>query len=438
MKHRPPSGAGSTGLQATTAYRSPAPRRTRRPQGTLPNEPPAGSVVESESPAGDNGALTAPPLAAPGAGDNVAGVRLEVCRDGGGGRNGSRSGMPVNGNSTGSNPPHPIAGQAPSEAIVPMTPHSGVRVLYIGGWGRSGSTLLDLMLGQAPGVFSAGEVREIWQSGLVENRPCGCQRPFRDCPFWKQVGQQGFGGWDKIALREVLGLRYSLDRPWSFPVVPLRSLARPVAARVRTYTAVLERLYEAIAEVSESSIIVDSSNLPSHAFLLNTIPAVDLRVIHLVRDSRGVAFSWRKQVEKERPDGPPAYLPRYSPGASSLRWVLYNGLTQALKSMRVPYVMVRYEDLMRSPHNVIGRALRHAGLTGGAAEPGYIEGHRARLAANHTVEGNPMRFVTGELTIRADEQWRREMTAGERRLVTALTLPLLAAYGYSVNGQRQA
>ncbi len=118
-----------------------------------------------------------------------------------------------------------------------------MRILYIGGWGRSGSTLLDLMLGQAPGVFSAGEIREIWQSGLVENRPCGCEQPFRDCSFWQAVGEAGFGGWDRIPLREILRLRYSLDRPWSIPAVPLRRLVAPVGARIQAYTETLQRLY---------------------------------------------------------------------------------------------------------------------------------------------------------------------------------------------------
>jgi len=75
-------------------------------------------------------------------------------------------------------------GQELPEDTPPKPPDAAIRVLYIGGWGRSGSTLLDLILGQAPGLFSAGEVREIWQSGLAENRLCGCERPFRDCSFW--------------------------------------------------------------------------------------------------------------------------------------------------------------------------------------------------------------------------------------------------------------
>jgi hypothetical protein len=313
-------------------------------------------------------------------------------------------------------------------------PGSAVRVLYVGGWGRSGSTLLDLMLGQAPGVLSAGEIREIWQSGLVENRPCGCERPFRDCPFWQAVGDAGFGGWDQIPLSEILRLRYSLDRPWSFPALPLGRLVDPIGTRIQAYTETLRRLYEAIAEVSGASVIVDSSNLPSHAFLLRSMPAIDLRMIHLVRDSRAVAFSWRKQVEKRRSDAPSAYLPQYDLGSSSVRWMLYNGLTQAFRPLHVPYAFVRYEDLVSTPYDVIGRLLRHAGLTGAAAEPSYIEGNMVRLEPNHTVEGNPMRFVNGELELRADQGWRDHMPSRDRRVVTALTLPLLAAYGYRVNG----
>ena len=179
------------------------------------------------------------------------------------------------------------------------TPSRGtVQVRYIGGFGRSGSTMLDLMLGQAPGVFSAGEVREIWQSGLVENRPCGCEQPFRDCSFWQAVGDAGFGGWDRVPLSDILRLRYSLDRPWSFLPLPVSGMVGSLRARIQEYTGTLERLYRAIAEVSGASVIVDSSNLPSHAFLLRTMPAIDLRLIHLVRDSRAVAWSWQKRVEK--------------------------------------------------------------------------------------------------------------------------------------------
>ena len=68
----------------------------------------------------------------------------------------------------------------------------GVKVLYIGGLGRSGSTLLDRMLGQLPGFFSAGEIRDLWQRGLRENALCGCGAPFKECEVWTRVGKEAY------------------------------------------------------------------------------------------------------------------------------------------------------------------------------------------------------------------------------------------------------
>jgi len=52
------------------------------------------------------------------------------------------------------------------------------------------------------------------------------------------------------------------------------------------------------------------------------------------------------------------------------------------------------------------------------------------LGVHHTVAGNPMRFTVGTTPVRLDEAWRREMPAGRRRLVSAITAPLRRRYGY--------
>ena len=93
------------------------------------------------------------------------------------------------------------------------------RLLFIAGWGRSGSTLLDRILGQVPGVFSAGELRDIWRRGALEDRLCGCGSPFRECAVWRKVGEVAFGGWDAIDLVEAQALRDRLDRPWATPLL---------------------------------------------------------------------------------------------------------------------------------------------------------------------------------------------------------------------------
>src|SRR5712692_7027193 len=190
-------------------------------------------------------------------------------------------------------------------------PQPGLRVLYIGGWGRSGSTLLDRMLGQVPGFFSLGEVREIWQSGLRENRLCGCGASFRECPFWTRVGAEAFGGWDRLPLEEVLKLWHAYDRPWALPRLLRRHPTAGTSGGLRRYLSILERVYRTLGDVSEAKVLVDSSKLPSHALLVRMLPGVDLRLVHLIRDSRGVRPMAAVQ-RGDQPD-PPGWHPLHPP-----------------------------------------------------------------------------------------------------------------------------
>ena len=66
-------------------------------------------------------------------------------------------------------------------------------MLVIVGTGRSGSTLLGRLLGALPGAVHVGEVRFLWQRGLIEARLCGCGVPVPECPFWRTVLAEAYG-----------------------------------------------------------------------------------------------------------------------------------------------------------------------------------------------------------------------------------------------------
>ncbi len=98
-----------------------------------------------------------------------------------------------------------------ANAQVPGHPEP-VRVLYIGGSGRSGSTLVERMLGALPGVCNVGEVVLMWERGLLRGERCGCGIPLPQCPFWRAVGDVAFGGWEAFNVQEFLALKRSVDR----------------------------------------------------------------------------------------------------------------------------------------------------------------------------------------------------------------------------------
>jgi Sulfotransferase family len=311
------------------------------------------------------------------------------------------------------------------------------RVVYLGGLGRSGTTLMERLLAELPGACSVGEIVHLWQRGVLEQELCGCGRPFGQCEFWREVGEVAFGGWDRLDVRRVTELRAAVDRNRRIPQLagPLQSAV--FKRSVSEYTAHYLRLYSAIGQVSGCPVVVDSSKHPSLAFCLRERPELDLRVIHVVRDSRAVAYSWTRRVS--RPDSAEtSFMERYSPAAAAREWNVHNGALQFLAGRGVPTMRVRYEDLVADPPAVLTSMARFAGLQVGPGDLDFVGldagVHSARLRAGHTASGNPMRFSTGQITISPDERWRSAMPATQRRTVTALTLPLLARYGYARRG----
>ncbi len=307
-----------------------------------------------------------------------------------------------------------------------------LRVIYLGGLGRSGSTLLERLLGELPGACAAGEVVHMWQRGIVENERCGCGREFRSCGFWSQVGKAAFGGWENVQVDRFAELRASVDRTRFIPL-----LAGPLPARMRRsldeYTDYYVRVYRAIAEVSGRPAVIDSSKHASLAFCLSRRPEVDLRVIHLVRDSRAVAYSWTTTVA--RPDASAeSYMTTYRPLRAAGQWNTQNGALQLLARRGTPVLRVRYEDLVGSVEQTMLTLGQFAGLPSGDGGLDFLgsdgESRCAVLHEAHTASGNPMRFSSGTVTIRGDERWRTAMPYSDRRTVTAMTLPLLSHYGY--------
>jgi hypothetical protein len=310
-----------------------------------------------------------------------------------------------------------------------------VKLLYIGGFGRSGSTLVERILGQIPGFCSAGEVVFIWQRGLVENQLCGCGAAFSDCDFWTRVGKTAFGGWDQIDGAEMVALQHQVDRNRYIPAMVVPRLRPGAAAALDRYTDALSRLYRGIREVSGDRVVIDASKHASTAYLLRRVPGLDLRVVHLVRDARGVAYSWTKEVRK--PEVADGYMPIYRPSSSGLQWLSYNLLFDAFGVLDDSMVL-RYEESLADPRGTVERILAHAGEHRAAEDLSFLHGGWVELGVDHTVAGNPMRFHQGRLDLRLDEAWRQQLPERDRRVVSALTFPLQARYGYPIRPTKSA
>lgn len=314
-----------------------------------------------------------------------------------------------------------------------MDERERIDVLFIAGTGRSGSTILDRIVGANEGFCSVGELRNVWKLSFVENHLCGCGRPFRECPFWGEVCERAFGV--PTAEFDVSGpieLKRAVDRlryvPW------LASGLRPPRYRrsFAAYGELLESFYAAILAVSGDRVVVDSTKDPTQAMLLARLPRFRLHVVHLVRDARAVAFSWQRVRQHPGVHWKRQDMTVHPARSSGLRWLFYNGLAELLAASPASYRRLRYEDLVASPVESLSRILAPYGKDLGAAALAATD--QLDLAPTHTVSGNPVRFKHGKLELRVDDEWRTALPRRDRLAVSAIDAPLLARYGYPLRG----
>ncbi|MGH2636008.1 MAG: sulfotransferase [Actinomycetota bacterium] len=315
-----------------------------------------------------------------------------------------------------------------------------VTVLYVIAYGRSGSTILGNILGELEDVVHVGELRSLWGLGLLGRRVCGCGVPLASCEFWRSVVKAGpaapdAGDFDPREARrlQIEAVRLRTTRS----VLRLGGRLEDAPPELRAYAPLADRLYRGISEVTGARVVVDTSKHVPDAALLTVLPNVDPYFVHLVRDPRAVAYSWRR-VMRSPGEGRREEMPRHGAFTSGRSWLVSNLGAAAVRRAAGPgrSLMIRYEDFVVRPREFSERIIDLIGGTSGTLP--FVDDHTVRLGGNHTAGGNPARLVDGATRIRLDDEWRSEQRAGSRFVATAFGLPLLHRYGYPlVAGRRR-
>lgn len=312
----------------------------------------------------------------------------------------------------------------------PPDPAARPTVVYIAGSGRSGSTLLERLLGTVPGLVNVGEVNDVFRRVAAYDELCGCELPFSACPFWAAVGERAFGGWDPELVSEALGLQRRVARQRFLPQLLAPRLAdEAFRADLARFGDLHARLYAAVLAESGGTVVVDASKGASQAMAIAR--SVDMRLVHLVRDARGVCFSWAKAgVARPHGDGTRATMHSYRPQGTAARWALLQGEIALARRLMTASTLARYEDLVADPAGTLLATLAGLGLPVPPAALRAVDGGSVDLPASHGLSGNPSRFRLGRQTLRLDEQWRRDMSRWDRASTTVIAAAPLTRYRY--------
>ena len=337
-----------------------------------------------------------------------------------------------------------------------------VKVLKITGLGRSGSTILDIVLGNHPRIESVGEVTRLIRTGWISReslhgidqkrlrRPiCTCGKrldvlyvdaPDEACPFWSSVRREWVERTDGDGIQSYPKLQndFELKRRW--PRLLYEKRGRP-SALFRSYTRLTRAFFESIRAVSGKPIIVDCSKISVRAFALGMVPGIDLYVVHLVRDGRGVIASHRKSFEKDvraaivqDHEGNPMWKTivrrRVLYPVSVVRWIVQNLSSEWVCVQLGPKrtMRLRYEDFVADPKAALERIGSLVGLD--LTEVANAAASGEPMRAGHNIGGNRTK-KSGTITLRADtKEWKSALSPTQQRLSWLLMGWLMRRYGY--------
>jgi hypothetical protein len=263
------------------------------------------------------------------------------------------------------------------------------KLVYIGGYGHSGSTLLEYLLAASPEAVACGEVASVLRDRNRKGK-CTCRRAIEDCPVWGPI----------------------FASPGTLDGMSHEDLSRALLTR----------------DDSKHAILIDSTKTAWGSavtpFRLARALGNDLTLVHLVRDPRAVAWSGVKKAgrRKARP-----LMPLRSASAALGWWVA--NLACELFGRLYPdrYVRLRYEDLAQAPAKEMQSLF--ARLVPGSRWS--VEG----IGANdnrHQLYGNRMRAADLSLAeVKEDAAWQRDMPRAYLSQVSFLTAPLRRRYRYA-------
>lgn len=302
-----------------------------------------------------------------------------------------------------------------------------VKVLYIAGSLRSGSTLLERMLGQIEDFFPVGELHNVWKAGYNGNLLCGCGRAFRECDFWSAVTKMAYGsGMDESRnIERAIMLQKSVSRVKKLPFLKFGKVRRNLEAYCEEY---LNPLLSAIRATCRDKIVIDSSKASAPLYILLKNEVVDLHVVHLVRDSRAVAYSYRRKKLRREIVNRQEFTEIYSSFKVAKRWMSFNMWPLFIKKHIRPerYMALTYESMTSNPKKAVGRILDFVGVRSDLSF--FLDDFTVDLRPTHSVMGNPMRFDSGAVEIRYDGEWEERMKRLDRWIVEAVTFPVMKRF----------
>lgn len=257
---------------------------------------------------------------------------------------------------------------------------------------RSGSTLLENILSNAPNTISVGELCHLdshlykGQCGKTWNWTCTCGMSITTCIFWKKILKN-------LKEKDITICNTTLQK---IKKNDSENKIKKISTYNKKILNTINEIYGAVFEKNNFNTIIDSSKHTDYVIQLYKSSDYSIKIIYLKRDIRAVVLSKIK------------WATIFGSKNKNIYKTLINSkmhdifLKKQLKQVRkIDVIRVKYEDLAQNPQNTINKIAEKFNLPYFDA-PEYMDS-----ANSHTIGGTPNRF--GKIKIKYDEKWKTDI-----------------------------
>lgn len=266
-----------------------------------------------------------------------------------------------------------------------------MKIIYIAGDGRSGSTILDAILGNASETISVGECCRFWTRFNEKKTLCGCGDKIEECLLWSKIDisiRNKFPNYNPIdfekKVKHILLFK-------NFNKIP-KYITNPAW---KEFCEIVKFFYISIAQISDKNTIIDSTKFPSWVAFLIQLDFCEIKVIHLERNLQSVANSWKKKILLPEYYDQKIYMPIKSNFLILKSWIKVKYLSAKIKKTG-DYLFVNYESFCNDNSTHIVKIEDFTGIT--------INSENLKIPFNHSIGGNPVRNNTGKNEIIVDNK----------------------------------
>jgi len=321
-------------------------------------------------------------------------------------------------------------------------------VAYILAASHSGSTLLALMMDSHPDICSVGELK-VGVLGDLDNYLCSCRRKIVECPFWTDVKNHMHDAGESFEFSDpgtdIRVTNSSVLKRVLRPMVqgPVLEFVRDAVllalpAWHRHWRGIRRRnraFLGALGKLSGASVVADSSKVGIRLKYLLRDKSIDVRVVRLIRDGRGVALTYINpsdfadaKASNLRGGGTGnqnSHAALAMPSAAQ-EWVRANEEAEELKKRvgadRV--LEIHYEDLCGDTITTLNMVYEFLGVAPLAADV-----IRDVDNIEHHIVGNGMR-LDDDHTIVLDERWKTQLSETQLTEFENVAGAMNSSYGY--------